>query len=42
MAELGAVVQSTIGLVPDGVVVFLPSYAFLDALKAAWRDLLPI
>ncbi|CAK9783872.1 unnamed protein product [Cutaneotrichosporon oleaginosum] len=41
MAELGAVVQSTIGLVPDGVVVFLPSYAFLDALKAAWRDLLP-
>lgn len=30
-------VQSTIGLVPDGVVVFLPSYAFLDALKAAWE-----
>ena len=23
-------------LVPDGVVVFLPSYAFLDKLKATW------
>ncbi|BEI97150.1 hypothetical protein CcaverHIS631_0207390 [Cutaneotrichosporon cavernicola] len=41
LAELGAVVQSTIGLVPDGVVVFLPSYAFLDALKAAWTELFP-
>lgn len=25
-----------IGLIPDGVVVFLPSYAFLDKLKAFW------
>ncbi|KAL7424206.1 ATP-dependent DNA helicase chl1 [Cryptotrichosporon argae] len=36
LGELGAVVQSTVGLVPDGVVVFLPSYAFLDRVKAAW------
>lgn len=25
-----------IGVVPDGVVVFLPSYAFLDKVKAFW------
>lgn len=36
LAELGAVIGSTIGLVPDGVVVFLPSYAFLDKVKAVW------
>ena len=29
-------IQSTIGLVPDGVVVFVPSYAFLDKVKLAW------
>lgn len=29
-------IQSTIGLVPDGVVVFLPSYAFLDKVKTSW------
>lgn len=29
-------IQSTIQLVPDGVVVFLPSYAFLDKVKAVW------
>lgn len=29
-------IQSTIGLVPDGVVVFLPSYAFLDKVKQVW------
>jgi chromosome transmission fidelity protein 1 len=36
LTELGAVVQSVIGLVPQGVVVFLPSYAFLDKVKAFW------
>ncbi|WWC89834.1 uncharacterized protein L201_004762 [Kwoniella dendrophila CBS 6074] len=36
LTELGSVIQSTIGLVPDGVVVFLPSYAFLDKIKVAW------
>ncbi|WVF71908.1 hypothetical protein IAT40_006718 [Kwoniella sp. CBS 6097] len=36
LSELGALIQSTIGLVPDGVVVFVPSYAFLDKVKAYW------
>ncbi|OCF40610.1 chromosome transmission fidelity protein 1 [Kwoniella heveanensis CBS 569] len=36
LTELGAVIQSTIGLVPDGVVIFVPSYAFLDKVKAFW------
>ncbi|WVR05438.1 hypothetical protein IAU60_002454 [Kwoniella sp. DSM 27419] len=36
LAELGALVQSTIGLVPDGVVIFVPSYAFLDKVTAFW------
>ncbi len=34
--ELGAMITSVVGLVPDGVVVFLPSYAFLDEVKTAW------
>lgn len=36
--ELGAVIQSVVGLVPDGVVVFLPSYAFLDKVKKLWTQ----
>lgn len=36
LAELGAILLSTVGLVPDGVVVFVPSYAFLDKVKTAW------
>lgn len=36
LAELGAALLSAVGLVPDGVVVFLPSYAFLDKVKTAW------
>jgi chromosome transmission fidelity protein 1 len=38
LAELGALLQSVIGLVPDGVVVFFPSYAFLDKVKACWSS----
>ena len=30
-------IASVIGLVPDGVVVFLPSYAFLKRVKTAWK-----
>ena len=29
-------IASVIGLVPDGVVVFLPSYAFLERVKTVW------
>ncbi|ORY29962.1 helicase C-terminal domain-domain-containing protein [Naematelia encephala] len=36
LGDLFAVIQSTIGLVPDGVVVFLPSYGFLDKVKDVW------
>lgn len=36
MAELGQAVLNFINLIPDGVVVFLPSYAFLGALRQAW------
>lgn len=28
--------SSMIGLIPDGVVVFLPSYSFLEKVKAFW------
>lgn len=34
--ELGAVLLSISGLVPDGMVVFLPSYSFLDKVKLFW------
>ncbi|KAK8869549.1 hypothetical protein IAR55_000116 [Kwoniella newhampshirensis] len=37
LTELGAVIQSTIGLIPDGVVVFSPSYAFLGKAKTFWQ-----
>jgi chromosome transmission fidelity protein 1 len=36
LTELGSVLGSMIGLIPDGVVVFLPSYAFLEKVKAFW------
>ncbi|ORX33827.1 hypothetical protein BD324DRAFT_643783 [Kockovaella imperatae] len=36
LAELGRVIQSAINLIPDGVVVFLPSYTFLDSIKSVW------
>ncbi|KAK6903226.1 hypothetical protein I203_108491 [Kwoniella mangroviensis CBS 8507] len=38
MTELGSVIQSIIGLVPDGVVVFLPSYSFLDKVRTTWAS----
>ncbi|RXK42015.1 chromosome transmission fidelity protein 1 [Tremella mesenterica] len=41
LAELGSVILSTVGLVPDGIVVFLPSYSFLDKIKHTWTSVLP-
>ncbi|KAG8888047.1 ATP-dependent DNA helicase chl1 [Tulasnella sp. 332] len=38
MAELGQAILNFINLIPDGVVVFLPSYAFLHAIRAAWDE----
>lgn len=34
--ELGALVSTMINLIPDGLVVFLPSYAFLTKVKDVW------
>lgn len=38
MADLGQAILNFINLIPDGVVVFLPSYAFLHAIRAAWNE----
>ncbi|KAG9035892.1 ATP-dependent DNA helicase chl1 [Tulasnella sp. JGI-2019a] len=38
MTELGQAILNFINLIPDGVVVFLPSYAFLHAVRAAWDE----
>ncbi|TYJ52793.1 hypothetical protein B9479_006597 [Cryptococcus floricola] len=35
-ADLGASILSVVNMVPDGVVVFVPSYAFLDKVKTLW------
>jgi chromosome transmission fidelity protein 1 len=37
LTELGQIVQNFAALVPAGMIVFLPSYAFLDALVTAWK-----
>lgn len=34
--ELGTLLANMINLIPDGVVIFLPSYSLLDKLKEAW------
>jgi chromosome transmission fidelity protein 1 len=36
--ELGTLLANMINLIPDGVVIFLPSYSFLDKLKEAWTE----
>ncbi|KAK4687746.1 chromosome transmission fidelity protein 1, partial [Tremellales sp. Uapishka_1] len=38
LGDLGAVITSIVGLVPDGIVVFLPSYVFLEKVKSAWTQ----
>jgi hypothetical protein len=35
--ELGSLLSNLCNLVPDGIVVFFPSYNFLEKVKAAWE-----
>ncbi|KAJ9095611.1 hypothetical protein QFC21_005482 [Naganishia friedmannii] len=37
LVELGTLLANIINLVPDGVVIFLPSYSFLGKLKEVWQ-----
>jgi chromosome transmission fidelity protein 1 len=37
MAELGQLLTNLVNLVPHGLVVFFPSYAFLNSVKAAFQ-----
>jgi chromosome transmission fidelity protein 1 len=37
LLELGQLALNFSALVPSGMIVFLPSYAFLDGLVAAWK-----
>lgn len=36
--QLGAAILNTCSVVPDGVVVFFPSYGYLDEVVAAWKE----
>ncbi|KAG9003121.1 ATP-dependent DNA helicase chl1 [Tulasnella sp. 427] len=38
MAELGQLIMNFLNLIPDGVVVFFPSYSFLNSVKKIWDD----
>ena len=39
MIDLANAILSTIQKIPDGVVVFFPSYSYLDKCSAAWKRL---
>jgi hypothetical protein len=38
MNELGQILANLVTLVPDGLVVFFPSYSFLNAVRAKWKE----
>lgn len=38
MTELGQILSNLVNIVPDGMVVFLPSYSFLNAIRAKWKE----
>ena len=37
IAELGQILLNLVNVVPAGMVVFLPSYSFLNAVTAEWK-----
>lgn len=39
--DLGRTILSFIRIIPDGVVIFFPSYAYLDHCVKAWRNTVP-
>ncbi|KAG8811441.1 ATP-dependent DNA helicase chl1 [Serendipita sp. 399] len=36
--ELGQVLSNLVNIVPDGMIVFFPSYAFLNILRTKWKE----
>lgn len=38
LVELGTLLANMINLIPDGVVMFLPSYSFLNQLQEVWKQ----
>jgi hypothetical protein len=38
MIELGQILSNLVNIVPDGMVVFFPSYSFLNALRIKWKE----
>lgn len=38
VAELGQIILNFVSVIPNGMVVFLPSYAFLNAVIGAWES----
>ena len=37
ISELGQIILNLVNIVPAGMVVFLPSYSFLNAVTAEWK-----
>ncbi|KAF9462983.1 helicase C-terminal domain-containing protein [Collybia nuda] len=38
IAELGQILLNFVGIIPGGMIVFFPSYNFLNAAKVAWKS----
>jgi chromosome transmission fidelity protein 1 len=37
MGELGQILLNFSGVIPGGMIIFLPSYSFLNTAKATWQ-----
>jgi Rad3-related DNA helicase len=38
ITELGQILFNLVNIVPDGLVVFFPSYSFLFTLRSHWKE----